>query len=94
MFNEVSELDKQQQQVTDRLQYYNNLENYNKILTDYPSAEKLVDGEVGTIWYSSGSGQLTTSSDKGDQKFLQLTVLDLHFENIRYQDHSRYVLIH
>ena len=28
LFNEVSELDKQQQQINDRLQYYTNLENY------------------------------------------------------------------
>ena len=41
LFNEVNILDKQQQQVTDRLQYYNNLENYimsnNEISDDIPA---------------------------------------------------------
>ena len=41
IFNEVVELDKQQQKVTDRLEYYNNLENYilsiSEISNDIPA---------------------------------------------------------
>ena len=45
---------------------------FNDIITDFPSPELLVDGEVGTTWYSSGSGNITTES-LGDAKYFQLT---------------------
>jgi hypothetical protein len=47
---------------------------YNKIITSFDAPEKLTGGVVGSIWYESGSGQITTSSaDNRNQKFLQLT---------------------
>ena len=48
---------------------------YNKIITDFEEASKLQGGIVGSIWYESGSGQITTSSaDNRSQKFLQLSL--------------------
>ena len=48
---------------------------YNNIITDFESPEKLQNGEVGSIWYESGSGQITTSSiGNSSPKFLQLTL--------------------
>lgn len=48
---------------------------YNKIITDFESPEKIQDGIVGSIWYESGSGQITTSSaDNRSPKFLQLSL--------------------
>ena len=49
-----------------------NVTPFNNIITDFPSPELLVDGEVGTTWYSSGSGNITTAS-LGDAKYFQLT---------------------
>lgn len=47
---------------------------YNKIITSFDAPERLSNGTIGTIWYESGSGQITTSSaDNRSQKFLQLT---------------------
>jgi hypothetical protein len=48
---------------------------YNKIITNFEEASKLQGGIVGSIWYESGSGQITTSSaDNRSQKFLQLSL--------------------
>lgn len=47
---------------------------YNKIITSFGAPERLSNGTIGTIWYESGSGQITTSSaNNRSQKFLQLT---------------------
>jgi hypothetical protein len=46
---------------------------FNNIITDFPVPEKLTSGSVGTTWYNSGSGKITTSSDAGPAKFFQLT---------------------
>jgi hypothetical protein len=45
---------------------------FNNIITDYPKAEKLIGGEVGSTWYNSGSGEITITSG-GSAKYLQLT---------------------
>ena len=48
---------------------------YNKIITEFESPEKVQDGIVGSIWYESGSGQITTSSaDNRSSKFFQISL--------------------
>ena len=47
---------------------------FNKIITNYDAPENLLGGGVGTIWYESGSGQITLDKTLGgDKKYLQLT---------------------
>lgn len=50
-----------------------NIRPINKIITNFSSPENLVNGELGTTWYLSGSGGYSTSSADGDPKFFQIT---------------------
>lgn len=50
-----------------------NVRPINKIITNFSAPEKLVNGEIGSTWYLSGSGGYSTSSADGDPKFFQIT---------------------
>jgi hypothetical protein len=45
---------------------------FNKIIQNYSKPEDLIEGNIGTTWYNSGSGKITTT-DTGDAKYYQLT---------------------